>query len=234
MMASFVNDQDYEGTWMESYYQEPINKYILSFYWACNTITTVGYGDISGTNDIEMAFCTIVEVFGVVGFAFASSSLTSILTNYDQTNAGYQAKLETLNNIYKRYKLPFRLFLQLKKSIGFENVNDSQETNEFIQELPYRLRMEVALYIYEEKFNDMKFLKQIQQPSFLSWLCPLLKPVFLTSDQYISMEGDDIKGVYFMMSGQGAYVLPVFANTAYITVAVGDNFGLSDILGAAD
>ena len=93
--------------------------------------------------------------------------------------------------------------------------------------------MEVALYIYEEKFNRMKFLKQIQQPSFLSWLCPLLKSVFLTSDQYISMEGDDIKGVYFMMSGEGAYVLPVFANTAYITIEVGEHFGLSDIIGSS-
>ena len=113
MMASLENDQDYEGTWispwMESYYQEPINKYILSFYWACNTITTVRYGNFSGKNEIEMVFCTIVEVFGVVGFAFASSSLTSILTNYDKTNSWYQAKLQTLNNIYKRYKLPFRL-----------------------------------------------------------------------------------------------------------------------------
>ena len=47
------------------------------------------------------------------------------------------------------------------------------------------------------------------------------------------MEGDDIKGVYFMMSGRGAYVLPVFANTAYINIDKGEHFGLTDIMGSA-
>jgi len=88
MIAAFI-DEDFKGTWLAPFVESENSKYFTSFYWTITTITTVGYGDISGTNDLEMMFCSIVMIIGVMGFAFASSSLTSIITNYDQTNAEY-------------------------------------------------------------------------------------------------------------------------------------------------
>lgn len=87
MIATYSGSEEFEDTWLEPYYGKDINMYLLSFYWAATTITTVGYGDISGTNDFERLFCTIVEIIGVIGFAYASSALTSIITNLDQTNS---------------------------------------------------------------------------------------------------------------------------------------------------
>ena len=52
---------------------------MVSFYWATATMTTVGYGDISGTNDYERIFCSIIMLFGVIAFSFANGSLTSII-----------------------------------------------------------------------------------------------------------------------------------------------------------
>jgi Trk-type K+ transport system membrane component len=47
------------------------------------TITTVGYGDISGSTDIEKVFCIFIMIIGVLAFSFATGSLASILANYD-------------------------------------------------------------------------------------------------------------------------------------------------------
>ena len=120
MIAAFI-DEDFKGTWLAPFVESENSKYFTSFYWTITTITTVGYGDISGTNDLEMVFCSIVMIIGVMGFAFASSSLTSIITNYDQTNAEYQEKLGTLEKIYKEYCLPLPLYIRLKKSISYVN-----------------------------------------------------------------------------------------------------------------
>jgi voltage-gated potassium channel len=60
--------------------------YVVAFYFTVTTITTVGYGDISGTNSIEKFIANIIMVLGVILFSLISTSITTILTNYDNIN----------------------------------------------------------------------------------------------------------------------------------------------------
>ena len=53
--------------------------YITSIYFTVTTITTVGYGDITGVNTLERAVSIIIMIIGVVSFSFATGSLSSIL-----------------------------------------------------------------------------------------------------------------------------------------------------------
>ena len=92
--------------------------------------------------------------------------------------------------------------------------------------------MEVSLYIYEERYKKLKFFKY-RSATFISWLCPLLKPQTFAEDQYIYLEGDDVKHIYFMIDGVASFVLPSFDNTQYIKIEVGDHFGMIDIAGSA-
>lgn len=65
--------------------QNPTQLYLISVYYVITTMTTVGYGDISPTkvNSIEMVFGICLMIGGVIAFTFASASLASILSNYD-------------------------------------------------------------------------------------------------------------------------------------------------------
>ena len=78
---------------------EPSALYALSFYWTITTITTVGYGDISGKNTVEWVYCSFMMVIGVVSFSFANGSLASILSNYDESNAELLEKVNILNKV---------------------------------------------------------------------------------------------------------------------------------------
>lgn len=56
-----------------------IDLYTTSLYYTITTITTVGYGDISGKNTLERVIGIIIMICGVISFSFATGSLSSIL-----------------------------------------------------------------------------------------------------------------------------------------------------------
>lgn len=43
--------------------------YIFSVYWTSTIVTTVGYGDYSGSNSVEYMFTIMLEFLGMVVFA---------------------------------------------------------------------------------------------------------------------------------------------------------------------
>lgn len=78
--ASFADEL--KGTWMDNDDIRGMNtdgRYLTSMYWTVTTITTVGYGDISASNNIERIFCIITMMAGVVLFNTAASIFTKLL-----------------------------------------------------------------------------------------------------------------------------------------------------------
>jgi len=57
--------------------------YLTAFYFTTTTITTVGYGDISGNTVVEKIYCIIIMMIGVISFSFASASLTNLFSDID-------------------------------------------------------------------------------------------------------------------------------------------------------
>mmetsp|Transcript_39958 Transcript_39958/g.61134 ORF Transcript_39958/g.61134 Transcript_39958/m.61134 type:complete len:189 (-) Transcript_39958:30-596(-) len=140
--------QGMNNTWLETFFQShsPSEIYSMSIYFAVTTITTVGYGDISGTTSFERLFCIGVMIIGQIAFSFISGSLSSILQNYDSANAFYEEKIQYLNSLTKKYDLSEDLYSRIKCSFKYNYQKDVEEINNLLKELPYKLKMELAHY----------------------------------------------------------------------------------------
>ena len=186
-------DVNPEGQWLdnfEMYEDQGLKLYMVSFYWTITTISTVGYGDISANNFSERFFCSLMMLIGVISFSFANGSLSSILSQSDQKKKQYMQKLETLHKIQKQYKnLPPHLFQEMKKSLGYDFQKSNQEISQFVEQLPTKLKIEVNLFIHEERYKNIKFFSE-KSNNFLSWTCPLLCPVLSMPNSYLYLEGD--------------------------------------------
>ena len=55
------------------------DKYLLSLYWAVVTMMTVGYGDITPTNKIEVIYTSIVILFGCVVYGYNLNTIGIVL-----------------------------------------------------------------------------------------------------------------------------------------------------------
>ena len=101
----------------------------------------------------------------------------------------------------------------------------------FVDDLPHKLKTQIQVYIYEERYAKIRFMKG-KSLSFITWLCRLLRPNLFNKDQYIYYEGDGINTLYFLINGKASFVLPSFNNVSYINIGQGDLFGIIDILGS--
>jgi hypothetical protein len=59
--------------------------------------------------------------------------------------------------------------------MSYENKKDMQDMQNFLDDLPYKLKTEVSLYVYEQRYCNIKFFGSRDVPLIL-WMCPRLKP----------------------------------------------------------
>ena len=86
--------------------------------------------------------------------------------------------------------------------------------------------------IYAQRYQKIDFF-QGKSRSFISWICPLLKPGYYEESEYIYSEGSEASVIFFMLSGKANYVLPSYDNAGYIDIKIGDQFGIIDIIGSS-
>ena len=76
-------------------------QYISAVYWAFSTLTTVGYGDITGKTPMTQLFSVFVMALGVTWYAFIVSSMSSIMSGFDTFNATLRNKMNKVNSFMR-------------------------------------------------------------------------------------------------------------------------------------
>jgi len=121
--------------------------------------------------------------------------------------------------------------LSCKKNIELVNTLgvDFAKIDSFLDDLPPKLKIQLSLKIYMSRYQKVKYLNT-KTNSFITWICPILKLCYFDESQYIYQEGEEVENIYFMLNGEANYVLTRYANTAYIHIDEGDQFGAIDII----
>lgn len=140
--------------WMRSktieddYYLE---RYLTSCYWGAITINAIGYGDITPTNQYEVAVNVFLMWFGVTAQSYIISRITEIYLDKKEENESVEQKINSflkksvvatneqdkVLHFYKDKELSNFIF-QLKRL----------QLNQLINILPMYLKAEFCYYIY--------------------------------------------------------------------------------------
>ena len=101
-------------------------KYAYSFYFCCTTILTVGYGDISPKNYVEVIVVTLVEIFGIIAFANFINEIGYSLTEIRKTNETIEKELMVIQKMKKWYRMDENLSKRARIHVINNKVTDSQ------------------------------------------------------------------------------------------------------------
>ena len=90
-------------------------QYLFSLYWAFTTLTTVGYGDITPTNDSERQFATVALLAGAFVFAYILGDISSLLATLDRQAALVEEKMDAVKEYLAWRGIPRELSMRVRR-----------------------------------------------------------------------------------------------------------------------
>jgi len=178
-----------------------VTLYIKSLYWTVVTLTTVGYGDIVPSSNVETVYSMLVMILGVGVYGYVIGNIASILSTRDPAKMAFQKNMDGLKAFVKHRDLPMDLQNRIrnfyaylwKKRLGY---NESS----FLDNLPSGLKHEVELYLKRKIVNKIPLFKETGD-SFLNDIAMKLKPVIYTPGDMIIREGEEGHEMYLVVKG---------------------------------
>jgi len=112
--------------------ETPDRLYIVSFYWAISTLTTVGYGDVGPGTDMEIFFTVVIQFIGTLAFAYIMASINSVIQTEDLTAMTIKRKIGELNEYMTHRNLSVDLQARIKSHYEYQVSERTTEQAELL------------------------------------------------------------------------------------------------------
>jgi hypothetical protein len=203
---------------------ENVEEYVTSLYWCIQTLTTVGYGDVTLPDIHHKIYAMLVMLFGVGVYGFVIGNIANILLKRDPAKMQFVDNLERLRSFINFRELPNDLQKRIRNYYHYlwkEKIGANEA--EFVENLPAGLRTEVELFLKRDILQRIPLFKGIND-SFLREVSLHLRPVVYTPGDYIFKKGDRGGEMYFIIKGN-LKVLKGDEEKVLNTISDGDFFG---------
>ena len=181
------------------------NRYLLSIYWAFTTLCTVGYGDITPQNNIEMGFCCFVMVIGTFGFGYCVNAMGTLLHRMEERSKEFDMNMKTVDNYMKRKNINQNLKIKVKKYLEFlwRLQNENAKEEEIIEKLPISMRNEILLESNIKPLRDFSIISENFSEELLKILALNLKPIqFSPTDLIYSQGSFEDPALFLLLEGE--------------------------------
>jgi hypothetical protein len=226
----FCSDELPEG-YEECERTDNLDVYIMCFYFSMTTLTTVGYGDIGGTNSTERMYVCCLQIFGTVVFATIMNQLSMVLDNLTHLEQEREFRMTKCRKFLSKHFIDEKLARAILDWAAFEFTSEMEwtESKDIMQILPETMRMALALSLHENRLSVIPLFFQAGH-DFIAEVSLALVPERYNSGEKVVTAGtfcDRMYVVYLgscMMSLHGRHI-SIFAQ--------GDYFGEANLLEAS-
>ena len=164
---------------------DKVDLYFHCLYWAIETLSTVGYGDMLPTTTPEIIWAACVQLGGTATFGYITASLASMITRADEYADAKRGEIFKICKWMRKKELPTRLKVRIREHFEYKwRISSIYDEMEILSSIPSFLRTEIALSMYKPVLTRVSFLRELGNRCVAA-LVTALQPVRATESQTI-------------------------------------------------
>jgi len=196
--SSLLDDLNWISNWYNNSYVEgglnpigwenAIPRYWLCLFWAIQSITSIGYGNISPVTTIEFAFANFLMLLCGIFWAYIIGSLVEVVQGLGSTSQEYISRMNDANQMVKDFTVK-----ELPESVaGSMHKKSSKRVRRFItnqRDVATKNWSESNAYTLAESYPTLSILSpELRQFCALHLTYSLLETIPYLSSKYLSPE----------------------------------------------
>lgn len=203
--------------------------YLICIYFVFTTLTTIGYGDITPSNDCEKVFVLVLISFGVGFYSYLISSFSNSVKSNDQASMLLKAKNKGIKEFCKAIRLPEHLMIRVKNHLKLNLTKGYTETvhiENLLNELPSNIKHCILNHVYNGIVEGIQFFRN-KPNTFVNSIARCLQLSSYDFNNILYEENDSPEEVFFIKSGK--VVLKVNSTIPFRVYFQGAYFGEIEI-----
>ena len=177
--------------------------YFISLYFIITTITSVGYGDITGKTIKEIIFQIFLLIAGIMSYSWLISNISNLIHEKNKLTEKFNDKIKILDNIKLQYSdMNEETYNRIYRYLEYVYLNYKNNPNTLIDNLPLSLKNDLLNEMYKPIIKNLNFFRKFKNSSFGLEIVRKLLPIRAYKNDILLDQGDIIENMIFVKEGR--------------------------------
>jgi len=208
-LAFRVQPDDNTVTWLSAkglVNEDWDTRYLYSFYFIVITMNTVGYGDITPQNPVEVLFCVFFVFVACIMFGYCINCVGTIFQDFYKRESEFKKDLFCINDFMKAQNIPKELQIRIRKYLEHlwkeEKIHNIEMAKTVLNKLSDSLKFELLLEVNAPIIKKIDLLCLNFSEKTLREVIKLMKEERYTPGDIIFNKGDyENKDLFLIKKG---------------------------------
>ncbi|KAI6177055.1 Potassium voltage-gated channel subfamily H member 6 [Aphelenchoides bicaudatus] len=177
------------------------SRYVTALYFTLSTITSIGFGNVSATTDLEKIFTIVMMILGSLMYASVFGNVSAIIQRLYSGTARYHTEMSRLREFIRFHQVPNPLRQRLEEYFQHAwSYTNGIDSNTVLKGFPDCLQADICLHLHRNLLNSNPAFAGTS-PGCLRALSLRFRTTHSPPGDTLVHRGDILTGLYFIARG---------------------------------